>query len=182
LLVAGRTRLNEAVVLDSSYVPPETLPPLVRGLLTTTRERHVDMANLVAGLPAGALEWQPFDDAASLAGLALHILDVEEYLAALANGAAVEWTGENGSRMQERATEAELLAEIERIDSLLISALGSVDAERLGALQPGESRTVGEALVEDLDHSAMHYGHMQLTRHSWEAAHPDAAPTYSHWR
>jgi hypothetical protein len=168
--------------IDPGYEPPAHLPPLLRGLLTTSHERHLDMANLVAGLPAGALDWRPFPDAASLAGLALHILDVEEYLAALAAGEPVEWTGENGSRMDESAAEAELLAELERVDALLKRALETVAAERLPAPQPAESRTVGEALVEDLDHSAMHYGHMQLTRHAWEAVHPSGERTYVHWR
>ena len=122
------------------------------------------------------------EPAASLAGLTLHILDVEEYLAGLARREAAEWAGENGSRMEESAASDELLLEIERIDLLIVQALEMVSVESLGSVQPGGERTVGEALVEDLDHSAMHYGHMQLTRHAWEAAHPDAAPTYAHWR
>ena len=170
------------MALEPGYEPPQALPPLLRGLLTTTHERHTDMANLVAGLPEGALDWRPFADAASLAGLALHILDVEEYLAGLARGEAPEWQGENGSRMDEAADEEQLLAEITRVDAVLLRSLEGIAAETLLALQPGGSRSVGEALAEDLDHSAMHYGHMQLTRHAWEAAHPQAPPSYAHWR
>jgi hypothetical protein len=164
------------------YSAPRHLPPLLRGLLTTAHERHVDMLNLVAGLPVGALDWRPGPDAASLAGLSLHILDVEEYLARLAAGEHTEWTGENGSRMDETAEEQQLVSEILRVDGLLRAALEGVTSERLAEHQPGEERTVGEALVEDLDHSAMHYGHMQLTRHLFELAHPDIEPTYEHWR
>ena len=170
------------MTLDAAYEPPNTLPPLLRGLLTTTRERHVDMANLVSGLPPEGLDWQPFPESASLAGLALHILDVEDYLAALASGDATEWSGENGSRMDETRSAEELLREIERVDGRLVEALEQVTLQRLSAPQPGERRTVGQALVEDLDHSAMHYGHMQLTRHAWEVAHPGAPLTYAHWR
>jgi hypothetical protein len=169
--------------LDPGYEPPAHLPPLLRGLLTTCRERHVDMANLVAGLPAGALEWRPFPESASLAGLALHILDVEDYLAKLVCGVAVEWTGENGSRMDEPASSEDIIAAIERVDASLTWALESAPAADFARPHPGaQGRTVGQALVEDLDHAAMHYGHMQLTRHAWEAAHPEAERTYVHWR
>jgi len=164
------------------YEPPAGVPPLLRGLLTTTHERHADMGNLVAGLPDEALNWRPFADAASLAGLALHILDVEDYLANLALGSPREWDGENGSRMDEVATAEGVAAELERVDAALKAALSVVPAERLAALQPGGERTIAEALIEDLDHSAMHYGHMQLTRHAWEAAHPGAGSGYVHWR
>jgi hypothetical protein len=168
--------------IDLDYRAPRDLPPVLRGLLTTTHERHIDMANLVAGMPDEGINWRPLADSASLAGLVLHIVDVEDYLASLAAGPAREWTGGNGSRMDESASAEQLIAEIERVDATLKSALASVTPEGLAAPQPGDERTVGEALVEDLDHSAMHYGHMQLTRHAWEAAHPEAAPTYVHWR
>lgn len=169
--------------LDLGYEPPAHLPPLLRGLLTTCHERHVDMANLVAGLPAGALEWRPFPESASLAGLALHILDVEEYVAKLVSGIAVEWAGENGSRMDESASSEDIIAAIERVDAWLRSALEAATPAVWVRPHPGaEDRTIGQALVEELDHSAMHYGHMQLTRHAWEAGHPEAERTYVHWR
>jgi uncharacterized damage-inducible protein DinB len=173
------------MAIDPGYEAPRGLPPLLRGLLTTCHERHVDMLNLVAGLPDDALNWRPIPDSASLAGLALHILDVEDYLAALARGEDREWTGENGSRMDEFATADAVSAAIEAVDASLKAALESVTLARLERVEPqqaGAERSIGEALVEDLDHSAMHYGHMQLTRHAWEAAHPEAPATYEHWR
>lgn len=157
------------------------LSPFHRALLTTTRERHEDMANLVRGLPGGGLTWSPGGNAPALAGLALHILDVERYLVALASGQDIEWTGEDGSRILEEATEGELLAAIDETDRQLTEALEHASEERLAANQPGETRTVGEALVEDLDHSAVHLGQMQLTRNLYEAAHPDEPRTYDHW-
>jgi hypothetical protein len=68
------------------------------------------------------------------------------------------------------------------VDLALKHALESVSPARLDAMQPGGERTVGSMLVEDLDHSAMHYGQVQLTRHLYELAHPELASTYQHWR
>ena len=136
------------------------------------------MLNLVSGLPREALDWRPAADAASLAGLALHILDVEGYLASLARGDEIAWAGENGSRMGETATDAELVAAIGGVDAAIKHAFAAMDAERT----TGDSRAVGAVIGEEIDHVSMHYGQMQLTRHLWEATHPESPSDYRHWR
>ena len=140
------------------------------------------MANLIAGLPQEALDWRPVALSASLAGLVLHITEVECFIARVGAGAEERWTGENGSRMEDRATDGELREAILAADVRLKAILEAISPSRLAEMQPGEPRTIGEMLVEDLDHAAMHYGQMQLTRHLWEAAHPGFEGTYTHWR
>jgi DinB superfamily len=167
--------------MDTSAAPDDR-PPFLRGLLTTTSERHEDMINLVRGLPAGGLTWSPAPDAPAIAGIVLHILDVEGYLVSLAEGTDIGWTGERGSRIHEAAGEDELVGAIDQMDQRLRAALEAVAEERLSSVQPGDERTVAEALIEDLDHSAVHIGHLQLTRQLFEQAHPDAPRTYEHWR
>jgi DinB superfamily len=155
--------------------------PLLSGLIVTSSERHDDMANLVRGLPAGALTWSPGGDAPALAGLALHVLDVERYLVAIASGEQIEWSGQDGSRIHDEASEHELVAAIAEMGRLLGQALERAADARLSELQPGGTGTVGAALVEDLDHVAVHVGQMQLTRNLYEVAHPEAPRTYDHW-
>ena len=41
-------------------------------------------------------------------------------------------------------------------------------------LLPVAVRRSDKALLEGLDHCAIHHGQAQLTRNLWEAAHPDA--------
>jgi hypothetical protein len=159
------------MALDTEYDPPASLPPLVRALLRTTHDRHVDMTNLVSGLPPAALEWRFEPDAAPLVGLCLHILDVEEHVARVLTGGDEAWAGENGSRMNERATAEELVAEVERVDALIKQAIEHADPASLP-----------EDLVNELDHCALHLGQMQLTRHLLDAREPDAQRTYVHWR
>lgn len=168
--------------LARDYTPPADIEPLVAGLLTTLHERHVDMADLVGGLPAGALDWRPGPEMNSLAGLALHILEDEEFVARVAAGESLSWHGENGSSLELTADEARVVAAIEAVDALLKQVLPGLPAARYGDTQPGEDRTIGSALIEEFDHSAMHYGQMQLTRHLFELAHPRAPTTYKHWR
>jgi hypothetical protein len=167
---------------DPDYTAPAGLPALLSGLLTTSHERHMDLIALVSDLPDEALSWGPGPDAAHISGLVMHILEVEQYLAAVAAGQEIEWAGTNGSSMDFALDAAALVERISEVDFALKRALETVSSARLDALQPGGERTVGSMLVEDLDHSAMHYGQVQLTRHLYELAHPELASTYQHWR
>ena len=161
--------------MDEAYQPPTHLPPSVRAVLSTTHDRHLDMTRLVAGLPPEGLAWVPADGASALAGLTLHILDVERYLTALVTGEDIGWTGELGTRIDETAAEQELVAAIEARDEELTAALEGLVADRWAS-------SLGGDLLEDLDHVAAHHGQMQLTRNLYEAAHPEVSGMYEHWR
>lgn len=167
---------------DPDYSAPEGLPALLTGLLTTTHERHMDLVALVSDLPPGALSWTPGPAAAHISGLVMHILEVEEYLARVASGQQVEWAGTNGWSMDLELEAAALTARIAEVDAHLKAALEAVPDDRLQGPEPASARTVGSMLVEDLDHSAMHYGQVQLTRHLYELAHPEFRSKYEHWR
>jgi len=168
-------------VLVDEYEPSSNLPAVVRAMLGTTHDRHLDLAGLVGGLPDEALAWTPCADAPALAGLVLHILDVEGHLVAIAAGEDDHWAGENGSHILDSATAEELRDAIAALSVKIRGAFASIDEARLEALAPGAGRPVGEALLEDLDHCAIHHGQAQLTRNLWET-HPGAPRTYEHWR
>jgi uncharacterized damage-inducible protein DinB len=161
--------------------PQGDAPSVVRSISSTTRDRHQDLAALIAGLSDDDLTWAPCAGAPALAGLVLHILDVEGHLAAIAVGVDDRWTGENGSHILDVATLEDLRGAIDEVDARVRTAFASLDEARLETPLPGGQRLV-EALLEDLDHCALHHGQAQLTRNLWEAAHPDAPRTYEHWR
>jgi uncharacterized damage-inducible protein DinB len=139
------------------------------------------MVALVSRLPDGALEWSPAENAPALAGLAMHILDVERYVLSVAVGEDIGWTGERGTHIEDVANEEQLLAAIQEMDRRIAEAFGMLTEQALAAATLGGGSTVAEAIIEDLDHVAVHHGQMQLTRHLYEAAHPDAPATYVHW-
>jgi DinB superfamily len=161
--------------------PPDNAPAVVRTILSTTHDRHVDLAALIDGLDDGGLTWAPAPEAPALAGLVLHILDVEGHLAAIASGEDDAWTGENGSHILDGATFEELREAIDDVDRRVWTAFASLDEARLNTSIPDGPPLV-DALLEDLDHCAIHHGQAQLTRNLWEAAHPEALKTYEHWR
>ncbi len=160
----------------------DPLAPLLSALLSTMRERHADLANLLGGLPTGALDWRPAVGAASLGGLTAHILVVEEATLRVAAGESILWPAVNGEGMDERHDELELVASLAALDALAARVLSALRPAALAAAQPGEQRTIGEMLIEEFDHVAMHYGQAQLTRHLWEAANPGWPSPYNHWR
>jgi len=121
-------------------------------------------------------------DAPALAGLALHILEVERYVLSVVVGEDIGWTGERGTHIEDVATEHELVAAIQQTDQRFVDAFEALTPERRAAETPTGGTTVGEAIGEDLDHVAVHHGQMQLTRHLYEVAHPDVPATYEHWR
>ena len=167
--------------MERDYAPPSDIHPLLQGMLTVAHERHVDMSDLVSGLPDGALDWWPSEGTNSLAGLVRHILADERAVVLAAGGATGEWDGTQGAHLDESGTERELIEAIDSCDALVKTVLPGLAATDLAREQPGQSRSFGRALAEEFEHSAMHYGHMQMIRLLWEQAHPGAPRTYRHW-
>lgn len=167
--------------MEREYAPPAGLHPLLQGLLTTAHDRHVDMVDLISGLPEDALDWKPAERAVSLAGLVHHILHVERSMALEASTGDADWEHANGHGLGETAAEQALVALIDATDTEVKRALQGLDEATLLRVTEPDGRTVGSGLVEEFDHGAMHYGHMQMVRLLWEEAHPEYPSTYEHW-
>lgn len=144
---------------------------LTAALAETVRARCDDMAELVSGLPEGALDWRFAPEATPLAGLCLHIVHLDRHVAGLLSGSAGDFDATNGARTSDSATESDLREALDRVSRALADALERADLAQLPA-----------SVIEELDHASMHWGQMQLTRHAWEAAHPGVASAYVHWR
>lgn len=164
---------------------PENLPslhPVIAGLVNVVHETHHDMIALVRGVDLEGLKWMPIrEKTAHLSGIVLHVLEVEEYLAALAEGSNEPWTRPLGSSNDLVMRDTELVARIEATDIRLKKAIGFVTGERLRTLCPDGERTVAEALIEDMAHSSQHLGQMQLTRQMMVKTIPLDFPPYEQW-
>lgn len=162
--------------------PFPTLHPVIAGLINVVHETHQDMIALVRGVDLEGLKWMPIrEKTAHLSGIVLHVLEVEEYLAALAEGSEEEWSAPLGSSNDLVMRDSDLVARIEATDIRLKKAIGFISEERLNALCPDGERTVAEALIEDLAHSSQHLGQMQLTRQMMVKTIPMDFPAYEHW-
>jgi uncharacterized damage-inducible protein DinB len=142
---------------------------------------HRQIQELIRDLPVEALNWRPLtgsDDHAtnSLAVLVVHLTGAEQF-----------WVGEVfGGRPAGRDREAEFrvaglsAADLQRrLDetlNLIRDVLNTTPAENLVRTTTVQGRTVTGrwALLHALEHTALHLGHLQLTRQLWQARAADA--------
>lgn len=145
-------------------------------LMTTVEDRlvalHESMARALQDLPSEALDWVPGEDMNSLAVLAAHTAGSQRY-----------WIGDvAGQEPSDRVRGDEFrTADVSasELQALLDAALAHSRTvlARLRSDELDESRespmhdrpfTVGWALMHALEHTAVHTGHMELTRQLWD--------------
>lgn len=161
---------------------PDTAAELEAALLSTTLERHLDLRALVEGLAPAALEWVPAPGASSLAGVVRHILEVEGFVAACLLGEMTGYDGANGAQANVPGTADALTAALDILAERLEHGFDALERAGWGSLELDDGRSVAAMVVEELDHCAMHHGQAQLTRNLLEAAFPELAGEYVHWR
>lgn len=157
----------------------------VEGYLSVIEALRKQVGEMIVGLDAEALNWRPLpgDDHAtnSLAVLAAHVAGSEHF-----------WIAEViGRREATRVRAQEFLTQSDSAEALLrqLAAVGRETRELLEGLDEAalaeertaqplsgregskEARVVGVrwAILHVMEHSALHLGHMQLTRQLWEA-------------
>ncbi len=126
----------------------------------------------VADLPAEALDWKPAPDMNSITVLLTHTAGALRY-----------WVGDvavgrpsGRVRAEEFETRdvdaAELMGRLRAAVDFAGEVLGQIDPAGLGEIriagQQNEERTVGWALLHALEHTAIHTGHIQITRQLWD--------------
>ena len=133
---------------------------------------HTGMKRIVNGLPQAALDWTPGPEMNSLHVLAVHVAGSERY-----------WIGDvAGSDPSGRDRDAEFRsggldthALIDLLDRTLahsravLEGLEPADLEDVcQAPRDGRQVTVAWCLAHALEHTALHLGHMEITRQLWE--------------
>ena len=147
------------------------------------------IGELLSGLEAEALNWRPLAAAEgkgdhatnSLAVLAAHVAGSEHFWIAEVIGQR-EATRLRAQEFRTQADSAELLQQqLAAVGRETRAVLQSLDEAALGEERrarplsgregSAEARVVGVrwAILHVIEHSALHLGHMQLTRQLWEA-------------
>jgi uncharacterized damage-inducible protein DinB len=135
---------------------------------------HREVEAAIAGLPQPGLDWTPDPQANSIAVLVVHLAGAERY-----------WIGDVGLSQpsgRDRAAEfqvsglsvADLTARLEAAGAYARSVLRDLKMADLEVqrVSPRDGRLfhTGWALLHALEHTAIHLGHIQLTRQLWEQA------------
>jgi len=140
--------------------------------LLSLKEIHDDICNAIKGLLPEELDWSSGTEMNSLTVLVVHLIGAERYWI----GDVV--LGESSGRdrdlefMVRGLSEADLVSRLEEIEMYLQKALEALSLqehqEKRISPRNGREVTVGWALCHALKHSALHSGHIQLTRQMWE--------------
>ena len=144
-------------------------------LLDRLSELHAEIEKSLDGLPCDALDWVPGPEMNSITVLVAHLTCAEKY-----------WIGVAINEPPERDRAVEFLTKglgLEELKARVVStedfarqALTSLSIKDLETLRhsPRNDKTfsVGWCLAHALEHSAIHTGHIQLTRQLWDMRKP----------
>jgi len=144
-------------------------------LMDRLSELHAEIEKSLDGLPSDALDWVPGPEMNSITVLVTHLTGAEQY-----------WIGVAVNEPHERDRAVEFLTKglgLEELKARVVStedfarqALTSLSIKDLETLRhsPRNDKTfsVGWCLAHALEHSAIHTGHIQLTRQLWDMRKP----------
>lgn len=147
--------------------------PLFEDYLDCLRALHEAIKTAIADLPPEALDWTAAPEMNSINVLVTHLTGAGRYL--IGDLVAGHPSGRDRAAEFEarRLSVEELLHELDtsldyihtELDALEISAL---NVERYSPVHD-RVYTAGWSLLHALEHTAIHLGHIQLTRQLWEA-------------
>ncbi|HVM73078.1 MAG TPA: DUF664 domain-containing protein, partial [Anaerolineales bacterium] len=140
--------------------------------LNSLQELHDDIRAALKDLPQEALDWMPGLEINSLGVLVVHLTGAERYWIGDVIAGAASGRDREAEFRTKGASQRELL---ERLDAnevffrtaLEPLALPDLEQPRISP-RNGCTVTVAWALCHVLKHTALHLGHIQLTRQLWD--------------
>jgi len=154
---------------------------LLQDYLERLEDLHKEVLGSIKGLSTEALDWTPLrhtsEDMNSINVLVTHLCGAERY-----------WIGEvacDDPSERQRATEFEvrgisagiLVQKVNAATEYARVVLENLDIDSLGTektrLRDNRPATAGWALLHALEHTAIHLGHIQITRQLWEEQRTD---------
>jgi len=146
--------------------------PLFENYLDCLTALHNDIKNAIEGLPSEALDWIPAPGMNSINVLATHLTGAERYLI----GDLVAGAPSGRDRQAEFRASGFSIEELrQKLDASLaniraelgVMEISALETERYSSIHDRTYRA-GWALLHALGHTAVHLGHIQLTRQMWD--------------
>jgi len=148
------------------------MPSFFEDLADRFNELHTDITKAIEGLPINALDWVPGPEMSSINVLVVHLTGAERYwIGAVALGEPTERIREE-EFLVHGLDARELKKRLHQEDEYSREALKRFSLSDLEEIRksPRDEKyfTVGWCLAHALEHTALHLGHIQLTRQLWE--------------
>jgi uncharacterized damage-inducible protein DinB len=148
------------------------MQPYFADCLNNLKELHEDILNAIDGLPQEALDWLPIDSANSLSVLIVHLVGAERYwfsdfVAGVPSGRDRE------SEFKVKNLElGNLTSRLRDSWSFAAQVLEALHVNDLETIRPSfrheHDVSIAWALEHTLKHTAIHLGHIQITRQLWD--------------
>lgn len=148
------------------------MPTFFDDLANRFHELHDDLHKAIEGLPDEALDWVPGPEMSTISILVVHLTGAERYW--IGAVALKEPTDRDRAKefLVHGLTIAELKKRLADEEDYCQSALKQFSVQDLAESRtsPRDNKTfqVGWCLAHALEHTALHLGHLQLTRQLWE--------------
>jgi uncharacterized damage-inducible protein DinB len=139
--------------------------------------------DLIADLPAEALNWQPLGGGAecptnSLAILAAHVAGAEHFWIGEVVGGLPPTRDRDAEFATEAGTPAGLLLLLDNVAAETRQVFADLDQAALEGTRQARGRTIPVrwCILHVVDHTALHLGHMQLTYQLWQGGEGKPSP------
>ena len=139
--------------------------------LNNLQELHGEIEEALLGLSSAALDWIPQPGMNSIGVMVFHLTGAERYwIGEVIGGESAQRDREAEFRMQGMDADALLkrLADNNSLIAGVLSGLKLSDLETRRMARNQNEVTVGWALGHALKHTAIHLGHVQVTRELWD--------------
>ena len=140
--------------------------------LDNLNELHTEILQTISDLPQEGLDWSPFSGGNSCSVIIAHIAGAEKYWLGDIVAGAISGRDREAEFIVRNLKIAELEAYLQESltyvgDVLENFDLGDLETARISPRNDQEV-TVAWALDHALKHTAIHLGHLQITRQLWE--------------
>jgi uncharacterized damage-inducible protein DinB len=161
------------------------MPPELASYLQMIEDLRGQVRDLIADLPAEALNWRPVNGSHehatnSLAVLTAHIAGAEHFLIGESVGNLPPSRDRDAEFETSAASAAELVYLLEQVAEetrRVCSTLSEADVEGTREMR-GRFVPVRWCILHVIDHTALHLGHMQLTYQLWMGGQSAPSPRW----
>jgi len=148
------------------------MQPFYTDYLNNLEELHQEILHTINDLPQEAFDWTPFNGGNSLSVLVVHLTGAERYWIGDVVSGVPSGRDRDSEFKVKNLKPGELTARLQESWSYVAKALENLDLNDLETKRrsPRDDREVSVtwALEHGLKHTAVHLGHIQITRQLWD--------------